>query len=475
MNVKSKYFSPKIFLATVFLGLLFELSLGFAYAIFTSRAYNFENTFATGTWSIPGPSGASGPSGVSGETGPSGASGPSGVSGETGPSGVTGETGPSGASGPSGTSGPSGATGPSGGSVVNYGTSFQASGSPYVDAGAGVSFDTLSQHATWEIWVKPNSVTAGGDRTLLARWGSGISRSWKLFLFSYQDQSYISAYIFDPSDPNNISTQNAYFQNTFQPNSWYHIAFVYDGTGSTNADKLKLYVNGQLKTLTFNGSAPVIVTSLKIPLTESVRIGGSGLGEYFDGAVDNVSIWNISRSVSDIQGDYLNELNGNESGLVAYWKMNEGTGTTVADSTVNSNTGNFFNSPTWVGGYPQVVLNEMMPRPLIGGDWIEIYNRSNVNVDLNSWSFADSTSTIPVSLNGIINSGAFQSFNVSDRLNMSSDTIQLKDAGGYLMDVKSYPPPSTADDISIGRKPDGVGDWQSCTTSTEGATNNISC
>ena len=38
------------------------------------------------------------------------------------------------------------------------------------------------------------------------------------------------------------------------------------------------------------------------------------------------------------------------SGLVAYWKFDEGSGTTVADSSGNGNTGTLVNGPLWTAG-----------------------------------------------------------------------------------------------------------------------------
>jgi hypothetical protein len=43
-------------------------------------------------------------------------------------------------------------------------------------------------------------------------------------------------------------------------------------------------------------------------------------------------------------------LEGTGSGLVGWWKFDEGTGTTVYDSSGNGHTGAFVNSPTWVAG-----------------------------------------------------------------------------------------------------------------------------
>ena len=43
-------------------------------------------------------------------------------------------------------------------------------------------------------------------------------------------------------------------------------------------------------------------------------------------------------------------LVGNEANLVAYWAMNEDAGTSVGDSSPNSNTGTFVNYPQWFIG-----------------------------------------------------------------------------------------------------------------------------
>ena len=37
---------------------------------------------------------------------------------------------------------------------------------------------------------------------------------------------------------------------------WFHLAVVYDGSGATNADKVKIYIDGVLMTLSFIGAFP---------------------------------------------------------------------------------------------------------------------------------------------------------------------------------------------------------------------------
>ena len=75
---------------------------------------------------------------------------------------------------------------------------------------------------------------------------------------------------------------------------------------------------------------------------------GSGYTSGFACALDEVAIYN--RCI-DSDGTFANEVyNGGinydhqkngESGLVGYWKFNEGTGTSIKDHTENRNDGTF--------------------------------------------------------------------------------------------------------------------------------------
>jgi len=51
----------------------------------------------------------------------------------------------------------------------------------------------------------------------------------------------------------------------------------------------------------------------------------------FDGVIDEVRIWNAVRSKREIQKNINEYLNGDETGLVGYWKMNEGNGGIIKD------------------------------------------------------------------------------------------------------------------------------------------------
>lgn len=119
-------------------------------------------------------------------------------------------------------------------------------------------------------------------------------------------------------------------------NTFYHITGVYDG------NTLKLYVDGVLEE-TLN--APGLITDY-----DSVNGLGIGdkfeLGQPFIGIIDDVRIWNVARTQQQIQDNMNKELTGNETGLVSYWKFNEGEGTTAYDS-AGSNHGTIYGA-TWV-------------------------------------------------------------------------------------------------------------------------------
>ncbi len=115
---------------------------------------------------------------------------------------------------------------------------------------------------------------------------------------------------------------------------WHHLAISYDGT------TLKTFINGQ------EVFAQEVALSLQFEL---FRIGinrGGNLG--FEGEIDEVRIWNYARTGYDITCQYLMRLIGNEPGLVAYWRLDEGAGNTVFDQTDNGYDGTINGNAQWV-------------------------------------------------------------------------------------------------------------------------------
>jgi uncharacterized protein len=82
--------------------------------------------------------------------------------------------------------------------------------------------------------------------------------------------------------------------------------------------------------------------------TSSVTLGATLHNNiYFTGQLANISVWNYPCAPVEIQRHRYQPLVGNEQGLVAYWALNEGEGTSVKDQTENGHNGNLRGNPNW--------------------------------------------------------------------------------------------------------------------------------
>lgn len=128
-----------------------------------------------------------------------------------------------------------------------------------------------------------------------------------------------------------------------QENRWYHIAVVQD----VEKSKLMIYIDGILDGVaTLKGAANTTDGDLFIGARESY---GTGKGaHFFDGILYDVRIWNVARTAEQINEMMKTSLTGEETGLVGYWPLNDGSGTTVQDLTAGGNEGLIVGTPVWV-------------------------------------------------------------------------------------------------------------------------------
>src|SRR5205814_7228797 len=130
---------------------------------------------------------------------------------------------------------------------------------------------------------------------------------------------------------------------------WYHAAVTCDGT------TWRLYLNGVLDTQLLVGSFTPRSDSIQhAALGTALGSGGtvpSGqTAGDFAGSMDEVRIWNVARSATEIQGAMGSPLPGPASGLLGRWSLNESTGTTAADTSGRGMNGTWMNGPVAVTG-----------------------------------------------------------------------------------------------------------------------------
>ena len=134
----------------------------------------------------------------------------------------------------------------------------------------------------------------------------------------------------------NGSNYNGRIYSPFPENEWVHVAAV------SNAGTKKIYIDGVEVGEEGN--------NYQYPPSDYFRLSLHGITTNdtgpFNGVISEVRIWNVARTQQQIQDNMNGELTGNETGLVAYYKFNEGAGTIAYDS-AGANHGTIHGA-TWV-------------------------------------------------------------------------------------------------------------------------------
>lgn len=189
---------------------------------------------------------------------------------------------------------------------------------------------------TLESWVQVNTANnpAGSDATWLSIFGNNISTSDVGFVFGYLNISGFDHQLLVQIHGGGADVISAFSPvQTITDTKWHHVAAVGDGTNVT------FYVDGVMSSGsgTMSGfSASNATNQLEIG---SIQNSVGGRLSFFDGQIDDVRLWNVIRTQTQIQDNMSKKLIGNEAGLVGYWNMNEGSGATVNDLTSNANHG----------------------------------------------------------------------------------------------------------------------------------------
>lgn len=118
--------------------------------------------------------------------------------------------------------------------------------------------------------------------------------------------------------------------------TWQHWAFV----ASKADNSMSIYRNG-------------ILEATKVGMASYVRKGtptfeiGRLQSFVFGGQIDEFRIWNVARTGAQIQSDMSGSLVGDEPGLLAYYRFDEGVGTTLTDYALPKQDGILTNGPLW--------------------------------------------------------------------------------------------------------------------------------
>jgi glucose/arabinose dehydrogenase len=205
---------------------------------------------------------------------------------------------------------------------------------------------------TLEAWIKPSgpgattSTGSGGITAVpIITKGRGESDApanlnMNYFLGIDANKKIISDFE-ESTGPNHPIISKAVIQDTI----WTHVAVTYEAVSAV----WKLYLNGALDTTKDLGSNKFPASGSVQPAAIGSALNSAGVpAGFFKGQIDEVRIWNVARSGTEILNNYRAEVTSG-IGLAARYGLNDNTGTKAFNSITAIN-GTLINNPLWATG-----------------------------------------------------------------------------------------------------------------------------
>ncbi|WP_298419467.1 LamG-like jellyroll fold domain-containing protein [uncultured Kordia sp.] len=185
---------------------------------------------------------------------------------------------------------------------------------------------------TIEFWVKDNG--NGGKHLYSKHYDSGTAKEG--YFIEKSATGTVTTGI--ANNTNNWTTITG--TRAINDGNWHHVAVTFDIT----TGRLMLYVDGYWEA-TANGITPVFGNNVDARLASSEYEN-----TYFGGAYDEVRVWNTIRTASEINIGMNMEVDVASTGLIQYFKCNEGLPDTdnwilyqLVDHTGNGRPGDLWN------------------------------------------------------------------------------------------------------------------------------------
>ncbi|MDZ8258885.1 patatin-like phospholipase family protein [Nostoc sp. ChiQUE01b] len=206
----------------------------------------------------------------------------------------------------------------------------------YIDFGRkdiGNVFAQGSSAFTVSGWINPheltNKATSYGTRNVF--FARSSERYSDNFEFGISETGSLDIYI-DETVSKGIKT---FGNGELTIGEWHFFAIVF------NSGQITVYLDENEYNDSLRGSSLNKATS-------SITLGATLHKQvYFKGQLANISVWNYPCTQVQIQTHRCGLIVGDEEGLVAYWELNDGQGTTVNNQTGKSYQGNFRGNPSW--------------------------------------------------------------------------------------------------------------------------------
>jgi len=190
-------------------------------------------------------------------------------------------------------------------------------GTAYVQGESDV--DLTTGYLTLEAWV--NIDDTNDYRTIVSQYDS-TDESFKLRIDASDKVEFWTV--------NNNSGNALTSMTALTPNKWHHVTTTFDGTNR------KIYIDGVLDKTDSPGYSSIDDTTAKLEI-----------GSYYNGSsnmkgmIDEVRVWNVAKTETEIVHNMGIQLDANETGLQSYYNFDERVNDTVYDISNSGSKGKF--------------------------------------------------------------------------------------------------------------------------------------
>lgn len=223
----------------------------------------------------------------------------------------------------------------------NYALDFNGS-TQYIDIDGGILADFDSRYGTYMAWVNLDAISSGSSLIIKI----SVNSSNQVGIWMKNDGN-IKAQYNGGGTARNAESEIEEDDEIEADGNYHNLIMTWD----TVADEMKAYLDG----VQFGGTRSSLGTWAGTP--NRCRIGANSVNasatNFYNGKISEVAFFKTVQSASYLyNGGKPFDLAGT-SGLIGYWKFEEGTGTAeTLDTSGLNNTGTLQNSPTWTTDTP---------------------------------------------------------------------------------------------------------------------------
>ncbi|MBT4496131.1 MAG: LamG domain-containing protein, partial [Gemmatimonadetes bacterium] len=155
----------------------------------------------------------------------------------------------------------------------------------------------------------------------------------------------------------------------FDHDYWHHFAVAYDA----DEEGVAFYIDGEAVGTAVNADPIAGMSAFAL-----ARQSPQTAGRFYAGLLDEIRVWDYGRTAEQIGGTMRQTLGGDETGVAAYWRLNEGDGDLVTDSSSGGRSGSIQGGVAWADDIP---LSETFVHSFDAESRQVILNPSNTSVD----------------------------------------------------------------------------------------------